>query len=406
MQPAKNWQKWGPLGFALSAAVVATLIGLPQAKADLVFEGEESAEVSVGTAAATEGVELAPANPRTQIDERTSLRDAVTNSASARVRPSKSIALPTQLMQSEAYADAALAEAPSKSDLMRRERVKQELDNEDMLQQRIEEARLRDERRRAQELNQALSGAVQPQGVSSEVVGTLRDQVTTTQAQVAPVSVVEEKKVDEKADDDMQFSISPRFGLATFTSEIYGGAYTVRSRFAAGLSLGVSTNSHFGLEFGYQYAEHGIGSTYANPMLPLSGDEFVLKQHIFDLAAKIHLLGRTSKVRPFIGAGMGYALANVNYDQRLLAGSLYRPRDYDMNQFLGTLTAGLDLAVSQNISVGAAFRYYTVLSAREDSPLNPYAVAANTPTWAQIQTGQALSQSGFYTLSGAVTFSF
>src|SRR4051812_40446870 len=120
---------------ALGAGLLATLGLLPQARAELVYEPEGVSEVSNNT----------PAQVRAE--DRAATRDAL--EASERVQTTVQS---TRLVSEPQAAVQPEVQSQSRTELMRRERTRTELKNEDILQERLEELRLRDEKRRGQQL--------------------------------------------------------------------------------------------------------------------------------------------------------------------------------------------------------------------------------------------------------------
>ncbi len=392
---------------------------------------------------------------------------------------------------STAQAPATEVQNLSKSELMRRERVRAEVRNEDLLQERLEELRLRDEKRRSEELlgggglrngnsqKDLDSGAemsarrVASPTISEEVVvpsvtetpgkrpasmavnpGLNRQQTASFAAQeagslphsqsgtsVAALSVVpqysdsvystqgagvvmQQSNVrlagDEIKDtsEKTYLSIQPRAGLVNFAS---GVRYDIRPRFSLGLGLGVAASEHISFDAGYTFSEVGIAQPLSNPYVyayqawssaqgNFNYENVALRQNIFDAGLKLNFLGIDAKVRPYIGGGGAYSQSFVNYDQRIvnlltqsgLATAL--ARDYEIQSFLGYLSAGLDVKVAKNIYVGAFGKYYQVLSAREFG-VAPYWGWANLDLDKQ-SVGASLSRASFYTIQGAVSFVF
>jgi hypothetical protein len=96
-------------------------------------------------------------------------------------------------------------------------------------------------------------------------------------------------------------------------------------------------------------------------------------------------------------------------------------QDYEVSSFLGTLGTGFDVRLSKSVSVTAGFKFYKVLSARENTNLPnygygsyglvpggyyPYAGVTNGYDADKQYTGGSLARSSFYTITGGVTFSF
>jgi outer membrane protein W len=411
-------------------ATLASLVSVGSARAELVYEsdlgtGEESPSQAARSEVRTDAREALGAAQRMQVNAETP--DVVESAPAAVVSP-----------ESQAF---------SKSELMRRERQRAELKNEDVLQERLEELRLRDERRRVE----SLIGASAPENTKSiapaaTLPATLKEEIVTVPVteggrpnpaanqygqsigSSAPISTL---AVSESgASENASISVMPRVGMSNMTGQ--NGFFDVRPRFATGVAAQFGASENFTLEVGYTYNEYGVAMGNSNPYVSYAMGAYggqgnfetvAMKQNVIDLGLKAHLLGRDSKVRPFIGGGASYAKSFINFDSRYLA--MMGPYgatspDYDVSSYLGFLSTGADVKVAKNISVGAEFKYYAVFSARENNALssyygamyyNPYAygvangvnpVAGSAPAAA----GGTLARSSFYSILGNVTFTF
>ena len=339
----------------------------------------------------------------------------------------------------------------SRSELLRRERLRQEMRNEDILQERLEELRLRDEKRREEELmgsksvtvsdsvTQGLKAPVAPSApvMQEEVlpgapVSALESEVQVNPALnqqqavavVAPVSTpsaVTLGALEAESDaEKVAISVSPRGGLSTMSSV---SGYNVQSRYSAGVDLGVAVSDHVSFAVGYSFNEYGVTLTSSNPWVynlqyyTGTREALAMKQNVVDATLKLHLLGPDARLRPFIGGGAAWSKSFINYDQRIIDG-LYQSgmttlvRDYEVYSVLGSLAAGLDIRITKAISVGAQFEYFTVVTSRENQSLNNAAFynyygyqAAYSDMDKQV-LGGSLARSGFYSVTGGLTFTF
>ncbi len=339
----------------------------------------------------------------------------------------------------------------SKTELLRRERMREEVKNEDVLQERLEELRLRDEQKRTDQIlvapvanNNSELKSAQAQTIQNGS-GNLQIQ---TESVVAPLSAVpsniaiatatsEPKKETENKDSKMGVSLSPKVGMSTMTST---QIFKIDSRYSAGVGLGVDVSDHVSLDVGYSYNEYGVSYTsydpYFNQLLyyannSLNRDHFdtvAMKQNVIDAGLKLHVLGLDSRIRPFIGGGGAYSKSYINYDERVIQIMNQSPgwsqyaKDYEASSFLGYLSTGLDVKVGDSISIGATFKYYKVLSARENQPLNPNGMYGgynngyypgyypnyygSSMDYEKSQVAGSLARSCFYTITGGVSFSF
>jgi hypothetical protein len=95
-------------------------------------------------------------------------------------------------------------------------------------------------------------------------------------------------------------------------------------------------------------------------------------------------------------------------------GSTSASQPYDVDSFLGYVSTGADIRVSKRLSVGAMFKYYAVLSAREGQNYNnnsatlyggPTAAMVGYDTFKQ-QVGSTVARSAMYSVTGGVSFTF
>jgi len=317
-------------------------------------------------------------------------------------------AAPQQPAQTMGVATSFGTDEPqSKAELLRRERMRNELQNEDLLQARLEDLRLKDEEKRIDGMfgksgkktdeENYESPYATATAVDTYQVGPVaqanppapQDQYVYTQA--APVPMASEVDSSKTGEDEVSFYVSPRAGISDFSDN---SSYKIDSRFAAGIGMGFTVSDYFSIEGGYTYSEYDVSlqdnygfqpawsgyvAPYGNqyPYNNANYNEVVMKQNVFDTIFKLHLMSRKSKFRPFIGAGLGYGKSFINYDERTLQWlKAYDPsqaKDYTLSQYLGILTAGIDVQVSDSVAVGLTGRFYNVFSAKEDGPLYNYA---------------------------------
>ncbi len=417
------------LGILAGTALAVSMTTL--ARAEMIYEDDVPATAPVAVA-----TPVAPVVSESgRAEERTSLRQVIGASEKARNT------VQTQLTQVNVGPARTYAEDEtqnlSKSEMMRRERVREELKNEDLLHSRLEELRIRDEKRRMDELfkGQADAGApLQEQIVVTPITerpGTAAAAptvVTSTPVATTVTTVTSAASSSEDHSDKTIMTIQPRAGLGDMkTNDIY---YNVRPRFATGVSLGLVASDNLSFELGYTYGEYGVTLASTNPYVinasaygyTYSPETVALKQNVIDAGLKLHFLGPDAKLRPFIGGGGAYSISFLNYDQRILDQINRNPwlmglgTDYEVNAFEGYLTGGLDLRVNKSISVGLTGRYYQVFSARERNSINnaamygsyynPYYHGVTGQDQDKQYVGGSLARTAFYTIMGGVTFTF
>ncbi len=456
-------KKIAHVGLSLSVVCAACwVVGSSQSFADLVYDEQ----VQPGSEASIEG---------TRTEDRSSMRTALGSAEKARVainnRPTIGV-LNTQsvIVGEDRSAPATVSPtAPggvnlSKSELLRRERMRTELQNEDVLQERLEELRLRDEKRRTDEvLGRAGEGDAEfaseahKNSVKTGHQSNVTDVMVSSQAapqpmaptvsqpvvQVVPQVMAAPQVVDsmptlapvmtsngtyfipaEKSKESTQVSVMPRGGLSSMTGS---SGYNILSRYSVGLGLGVNVSENLAFELGYTYSEYGVALSSSNPFVLNyqyylgNAEPLVMKQNLVDAGLRLYFLGTESKIRPFIGGGAAYGKSYINYDQKIMqglsnSGYSYMANDYEVSSFLGFLSAGFDLKLAKSISVGAMFRYYGVLTTRENSSLNnaafsPYSYYGSgyynysADSDKQI-LGGSLARNPFYSILAGVSFTF
>lgn len=272
-------------------------------------------------------------------------------------------------------------------EMKRRERMRMEIKNEDLLQSRLEELRLKEERRREDEILQAsLERNSQDSSLASHPVAPSVEiaqgsQLAQNNPQISTQSAVSADAGDQ--DEGTKISIMPKFGVNALSTS---SGYSVSPRFSMGAAIELKVTDSVSLEAGYSYGESGIQMASSNPYIQMiqyqfpqggsSSDTLVLKQNIIDLAVKVYVLSPSSRFRPYVSVGGAYGRSYLNYDDRIrsyLASSPYgtmNQQDYTMDQFMAALGVGAEFKLSKQLSINAGVKYFNVLSSRQNTPIN------------------------------------
>lgn len=221
----------------------------------------------------------------------------------------------------------------------------------------------------------------------------------------------EEKKSDRK------IRVAPVFGK----SNIGSSTYQIDSKYTAGVELEMDLEKNFSLVLGYSYSQYGIGLGSTNPFYSYNQaysnyNTLNYNQNLFEVDGRVYLMPQESKFRIFGGAGIGYNLGYLNYNQnQYLQNSAYNPyynagaQDYEVKAWMGILSAGALLNISDNVSIGALFKYAVTFSSSQNQPLNNYAFVNNGyggTTSDQAVVGGSLAQDNFYSILGTVKVAF
>lgn len=426
---------------ALGAGVLATVGLLPTARAELVYEPEISpnapAQVRADDRADTR--QALQASERMQATVQAQPMQTAIVPVAVQVQPQVQVAPPAPQMAQESQPEV---QSLSKTELMRRERTREELKNEDILQERLEELRLRDEKRRTDQLLGTTSqdpnapvapiaGLANQQAPQSEVVvspvtarpGEAAPQVapvpTTAQAQQfsgAPAAYTPAAQqqmmgastataVAAPSDDDKpnQFYIGAHGGISSMSLGSNMIGLNATGLYSLGVAGGIMISDYMALEVGYTYNEYGISMGQAYTVPGLTQYSYNLNQNVIDANLKIYVLNKDSKIRPFIIGGGGYSISSLTYPNQLTSiyGGQLANQSYNSNAFLGEIGVGLDLRVTKSISIGASYKFNGVLSSNNGSNNIYYYNGANAQ---QALTGASLQQSSFSTIQAGVSF--
>ena len=289
-------------------------------------------------------------------------------------------------------------EAPAKvsaSETIRKERQGAEATTEDGIVQTLEKARLDDEVRRRNKFNDALaattSGSTQSAAATAVIVAPVAPAAPVAAA--APVEdneVVEvvpqkpqraskRKKVvleDETAESKPDVKAEVRAALAeqsaaplNLTSYYVAaqvgtasyGAANIKGQLASGFSLGMVTPDRFVFEGSFMYGQFKVDD-YVGPQATYQTLD--MSQYNFSTAAKYQLL--PGKFRPTVGVIASYTRRSYSmpsYGYGSNSNSILSTDAFDAG-----LEGGVDLALTNNFSIGADVRYlWNIASKSSDS---------------------------------------
>lgn len=342
----------------------------------------------------------------------------------------------------------------SKSEMLRRQRLREELKNEDLLTTKLEELRLKDEMKRTDQLlgsgvnkEQEKPAPIQELRVGSAAVETpaampasaavapvpLNPAVNTAaivSAQVQPgaqtsMATVPVLPNEEGEMENNRVSITPRIGISNITNSA-NTFYEISSKYSLGGDISVDVTDHIAFTAGYTYSAYllSAGSAFMAPA-GYKLQQLQLNDNSITAGMRGYLLGMKSRVRPFIGGGVGYRKGFINYDEaaRRYFSSPDTLQDVEISGFSGNAEAGLEFRLSKSLSLVGSFRYFTMLSSSQNVPVNangfinagmvpggyyygglsPYASAAD---YQKYQAADSLAKNSFYQLMAGVSLSF
>lgn len=446
------------LGVGIFTTALAAYASLSQARGDLVFD-EEASVVQSEDLAQEESVEAEEAKPtrrKARAEERTQLRQVL--KASKKAQDTAQSQAAEEAIEEVPVAEVSIPEASvadarepnvqllSKSELMRRQRVREELKNEDVLQERLEELRLRDERRRTDQVL-GISPVNGAEGEKAVATAPIQEQVVVAPATERPAPALETDRVSASSsatlgvtgamtgisamdasselaeeEEKIQISVMPRGGISGLSGR---RSFNPHSQFTAGLTFGVGISENLSFEGGYSFSEFSFNTPYSLAM-GSPDDFFAVKNNLFDLGLKVHVLSPKARLRPFVAGGGAYSLSFTNFNAELVdyyqsLNMTQSAQDHVSKAFLGYLATGFDVRITKSLSFGAIFKYYARLSSSERSNLTGSVYSANgqvttNQVVAQVPAsandyekhlvGGSVSKSSMYSILGGLTFSF
>jgi outer membrane protein W len=310
----------------------------------------------------------------------------------------QTIVRPVQEAPVSVVQDSALSISPAES--KRKARQDMEVKTEQKIVEKLEEARMEDEKARADRLfNNGFSSGRQNQPVEAPVAQAAPQpvqQVVVPAQVVTPVAAPvakEEDKVDIRAEIRTAFEehtkkkpeqpgyyISGLVGMGKYPDVV-----NVRGNIATGVSLGIVTAERVVVEGSFLYATYQLEDvTTSASYYPRIVD---MRQYNVGAALKYQLL--PGRIRPMVGGAVDYArrsMSEMGYD--------FRTSDaFDVG-----FVAGLDLQLTDNFGIGLDFRYMTNITYRDNS---------NYPQSFVLNTAQnPIEKLDYYmgTLSGKLSF--
>ena len=328
-------------------------------------------------ALAQTGVQSAPQKRVVQIDESTGDLVEVEQVAPQATAP---IVIMNNQKSTQGTAQTAIQEQPttiiedsplsmSSAERRRRDRQSLELQTESRIVEKLEEARMEDERRRSERLFNQSFGSGDHSQPAPQQVQVIQAPVA---APVAPVEAVkpepkvsvkeeiraalEEMKPKEEA-KPTEYYIQGLVGMGN-----YPDAVNVRGNVSTGFSVGIVTPERIVAEGTFQYSEFDIetmnpGYSYATPPFK------TLSQYNFSAAMKYQLF--SGRVRPVVGAVAGYTYRSYRDQQTYYYST--NAGNVSTNAFDVGGLVGLDVQLTNSFSIGVDLRYMKNIAYRENS---------------------------------------
>lgn len=231
---------------------------------------------------------------------------------------------------------------------------------------------------------------------------------------------------------DKGVTVMPQIGIAGIRSD----QYDISDATSLGLAADFSVDDNIAVNIGYTYAEYEIGllqngnyyngfnnyyyNMYKyNAYLNNNQNKLEYNQNTIEAGVKYLLFDRSSKIRPYFGAGGAYSMGYLNYTQRQLntfqgnpfANNNGQLNDYEISSWAAVLQLGTLVNFSDTFGLGVHYKYYKLLSSSEDQKINNYAFINNGYGYAVAPTDKdfvrgTLADSDFHMLNFSLNLSF
>ncbi len=340
----------------------------------------------------------------------------------------------------------------TQADRLRKERVRQELKNEDLLQQKIEQERLRQEFDRTDMILNSDSPVGLPSKAERVLHASDQSPIVESTHQEGAKTLKEQMAADqvqlEKDDILGSFvTLRPKVGMAFYQA---AGPFNVESRGSFGVEVGLEFTRNLSFDVGYSFNKYGIQSpnnfsgqslwygAWNNQFYGQNGrggsqrDTLRMNQNVFEAGMRFNVAPRTSRLRPYVVGGGAYTYSFVNYPEEFRRQAQYFTyfrddwdQDYQISTFSAYAGVGLDVSLGSAVSVGVQGKYYHPLSTDERGYINGYAFyypsAGYQGLWnygnsywgnnqgaygEKQQVADQLGYSGFYSMQFLMTFNF
>jgi outer membrane protein W len=201
--------------------------------------------------------------------------------------------------------DGQFKRKASAADRIAKMRKKLEEENEQMVQKKIENIRVKQEQQLSGKLKKAFSG-------------NLDAQDSTPMAQAAPMRQQAPAPVAEVSSDEKQNKIIPFMGVRQYNSDKID---SFESNFTGGLSFDNMVTERISVGLGFEYTTMDIVdrnqfNNFNNFATYVNGeDQIRYKNFNLNIASKF-FFSVDSKVRPYAGLGLGYNRTSLRYTEK------------------------------------------------------------------------------------------
>jgi len=247
-------------------------------------------------------------------------------------------------------------------------RKKLEVQNEQMVQKKIEDIRIKQETDLSNKLQKAFRGNLQAMDQAEDSVGTYQ---AAPQRVIAPMPVAVEQT-------ELKNKIIPYFGVKQFDGESID---SFEAKVNAGLSMENMITERFSVGLSFNYTAMDITDIrYYNGFNQFNfgyndGDEISYSNLNVGINGKFFIT-TTSKIRPYVGAGLGYNRTSLKYDEQNSQfnnnfGGNFNSSNEDSkvsgSNVTGTGAIGAEILFTESIGLNLEFNYTRAITSAFDA---------------------------------------
>ena len=300
-------------------------------------------------------------------------------------------------------------EEKTSSEILEEARKKNEMQNVKRIAKQIEKIKLPERQvkkitdKEAQKLTDRINGLFGEEE-AEEKKDAVSNQMAAPVMQAAPVTpIIIEREVPVVAPPkkvENNIKMTPYFGMIN----ILGDYIDFESKLSAGLTLESAVGKRFSVGAGFNYSTLDIKDiSPAYQYIYPNGRELTYQHYRFDVQSKLFLTVE-SRVRPFLGLGLSYNRANLQFeDEGVYAdASPYGGEEFNSNYIAASGFLGTEIAFNDNVGLNLEVRYTKGLS----NNFNVESLSQTTDQAVLDRLGKDIQKADFYSVNAGLQVAF
>jgi len=276
----------------------------------------------------------------------------------------------------------------SASDRVAKMRKQLEQQNEQMVQKKIEDIRIKQEHELANKLKSAFQGNLQAMDQDNSQDNSQRyDNIDTVQA--APQRIVAPMP-EVKKEDEQLYKVIPYVGGKVYSSDEID-SFNANVDTGLAIETMLSERISIGFRVGYTSMDFSDTDTYLSSVNSSFYEDLEVKYKNLSVGAQSKFFFTTSRFRPYLSIGAAYNRASLELENELSNngnGCYYYGNQYycynstdedDLkvsgNNFTGTAALGAELLFNKNVGLNFEFSYTRAFTAAFDAKNNTSATS-------------------------------